>query len=465
MFSFGALPAVVRASYKEERLNKRLRPWIALFGALIGSIVTAWFPIAFWFSGVTYLTPFVPFQAALLFGVSEIATGILAAKISRSIIVAAVSGITSALLLTGLLSPLLCPSCDRSLLYLIVPAWGVFALVGGILELGLPRNPSIGPLRQFNIRLEDIRRVGMAIVLLFTVWTLVSFNLWDPNVLYATDIAPGPSHLTLGLPSYPYIAGYYNSTKYRICCVQIGVSVKRIDLKALAPDNFLMAGMGVQSPNCCIDGWDFGWRADLFVLPNGTQVVAGSTWETCDGNANCGGLIWEHLRYHAQQTIKPADPSAPIYLRMVWQYDQTHWHADWYYNYTGQPWTKFGSFVPDFREGHYFDIGIDGGVGNYPLGLALFYQFGVATKTPVAGWSVQLLYPSFVGPDGSWRAMERANLVQGPLSFWKGSYRWGGLPYSGVTVQAHSNDDALPPDILQLTYSGTGTVRDGTPLW
>ena len=51
-------------------------------------------------------------------------------------------------------------------------------------------------------------------------------------------------------PTYPYVAGYYNSTQYRICCVQIGVNFAKVDLKALAPNNFLMAGMGVQSPNC-----------------------------------------------------------------------------------------------------------------------------------------------------------------------------------------------------------------------
>ena len=464
MFSFAALPAIIRTSYKEDKLNNRLRPWIAILGAFITSVVTTWFPLTAWFSGVTYLPPLVPFQAALLFGVSEIAVGIQAAKISRSILVAMLSGVTSALFLSGFLWPLPCPSCDRSLLLLIIPSWGFFASIGGVLELGLPRNLSIGPLSRFDPRLEDIRRVGIAVVLLFSLWTLVSFGFWDPSVLYSDSISPGAGQLTLGAPTYPYVAGYYNSTQYRICCVQIGVSFTKVDLKALAPNNFLMAGMGVQSPNCCIDGWDFGWRADLFVLPNGTQVVSGSTWETCDGNANCGGVMWQHLRYHAQHTINPADISTPVYLRMMWQYDQPNWHADWYYNYTGQPWTKFGSFVPDFREGHYFDIGIVG-VGNYPSAYAFFYQFGVASKTPVSGWSVQLLYPSFVHPDGSWRVMERANIIQGWHSFWKANYRWGGEPYNGVSAEANANDQALPAGIVQLTYSGTGTLPEKTVLW
>lgn len=466
LFSFGALPAIVRASYNGESMNKRLRPLIGIFSAFIISVVTAWFPLTAWFSGATYVPQLVPFQAALVFGVSAIAAGILGARISRSILVATISGMASILIISGILWPIECPACDRSLLFLIVPSWGLFALIGGTIELGLPHRLSIGLLEHFNSRLEDVRRVGIAIVIFLSLWTLVSYSFWNPNVLYNTSISPNPGQMTIGTPSYPYVGAYYNSIKYRVCCVQVGVTVLNVDLKALAPNNFLMAGMGIQSPNCCIDGWDFGWRADLFTLPNGTQMVAGSTWETCDGNANCGGAIWEHLRYHAEQIIKPASISTPVYLRIIWQYDQPSWHADWYYNFTGQPWTKFGSFVPDFREGHYFDIGIDGAAQNQLCACALFYQFGVASKTPVSGWSVQLSYPSFVPPGGSsWRPMEHASSIQGPYSYWKGAYKWGGETYTGVSANSNANDQSIPPDVLQLTYSGTGTLQSSKVLW
>src|SRR5437870_11595180 len=332
----------------------------------------------------------------------------------RSLKIGAASGPVSLLFISAFFWTPECPGCDRSLLYLLIPAWTLLALVGGITELGLPPQLALPRISGWlgGIRIEDFRRVGLALVLTFCLWTLVARDFWDPSVLYASSLSPSPGDLTLGQPFYPYVGAYYNSIQYRICCVEIGVSISMANPRLLAPDNFLMAGMGVQSPNCCIDGWDFGWRADLFVLPNGTRVVSGSTWETCDGNANCGGIFWEHLRYHAQQIINPTNTSTPVYLRMMWQYDRPNWHADWYYNYTGQPWTKFGSFVPDFREGHYFDIGVVG-FGSYPWAYAFFYQFGVASKTPVPGWSAQLLYPSFVHPDGSWRLMERANIIQG----------------------------------------------------
>jgi hypothetical protein len=174
--------------------------------------------------------------------------------------------------------------------------------------------------------------------------------------------------------------------------------------------------------------------------------------------------MWEHLRYHAERVINPANISTPVYLRMMWRYDKPNFHADWYYNYTGQPWTQFGSFVPDFREGPYFDIGLVG-VGNYPSAYAFFYPFGVASKTPVPGWSVQLLYPSFVDSNGSWRLMERANIIQGWHSYWKANYRWGGEPYNRVSAQSNANDKNFPVGILQLTYSGTGTLPEKTVLW
>ncbi len=47
MFSFGALPSIVRASSVAEHLNRWWRPWIAILGAFVGSVVTAWFPVAF----------------------------------------------------------------------------------------------------------------------------------------------------------------------------------------------------------------------------------------------------------------------------------------------------------------------------------------------------------------------------------------------------------------------------------
>jgi hypothetical protein len=230
-----------------------------------------------------------------------------------------------------------------------------------------------------------------------------------------------------------------------------------------------MAGMGIQSPNCCIDGWDFGWRADVFLLPNNSLVVSGSSWETCDGSANCGGYVWEYQWYHTQLTLHPQNISTLIFLRMSWVpvmiNGQAREAVDWYYNTTGISWTQYGSYAPDPRLGSYFDIGLSGGpLTTVPQGTTLLSQFGVASKTPVTGWSVLLQDPAFELPNSTWHIMEHANAIQGNYSFWKFRYRWGGLPYDGVTAKANLTDPKTPPDIVTFSYTG-GTLPNFAPLW
>jgi len=317
-----------------------------------------------------------------------------------------------------------------------------------------------------RIRHEDVSRIATALVITLAVWTLLANSYWEPSVLYS-DTSSGPGNTTLGLPMFPYVAGYYNSTQYRICCLEMGVSFANTDPASLAPGNFLMAGMGVQSPNCCIDGWDLGWRADAFLFPNGTVAISGSTWGTCDSNASCGGIFWQYLRYHAEILIHPANISSPIYLRMMWEpstSNPSQEQVNWYYNTTGTPWQKFGSFMPDFREGKYFDIGVvDTGNGNLPERRAYFFQFGVASKVIVPGWRVLMIYPSFQY-QGSWKLMERANVIQGPGSFWKGAFRWAGLAYPGVSVTGNIRDPSMTPGIAEFSYTGT-TMQNHAPLW
>ena len=466
MFSFGALPPIAKVA-PQENLNPKIRPLFAVLAGFAVTSVMGWFPIAAWFSGVTYLPPLPIFQAAILVGIPLMVTGMLAARISKSIRIAMLSGPFSMLILTGTFWTLLCPGCERYWLVPLVPFWALFALLGGFMELGSSAIPRWGHLLPRRINHEDVRRVATALVITLTLWTVIANSFWDPSVLNADAISPGPGDSTIGLPTLPYVAGFYNSTQYRICCLQIGVSFVKTDPASLAPNNFLMAGMGVQSPNCCIDGWDFGWRADAFLLHDSSIVISGSTWGTCDSNVSCGGIFWQYLRYHAEVVLHPANLSSPIFLRMMWQpfpNNPTQSHVNWYYNTTGTPWQEFGSFIPDFREGTYFDIGLPAiGNGNQPERNAYFFQFGVASKSAVQGWTVLLLYPSFQY-QMSWRLMERANVIQGDRSFWKGAYRWAGRPYPGVTVRAKYLDPSMNPGVAEFSYTG-GTIGYHEPLW
>ncbi len=129
-----------------------------------------------------------------------------------------------------------------------------------------------------------------------------------------------------------------------------------------------------------------------------------------------------------------------------------------------RPWQKLGGFTPDSREAPYFDIGVIGPGHGQDFNLdTYFFQFGVGSKSPVTGWSVQLIDPSFQY-QGYWRVMEKAAVIQGNLSFWKGAYRWGGAPYPGVTAQSNALDASFPMDSVEFSYTG-GTLKNNTPLW
>src|SRR5437588_8794174 len=222
MFCYGALPVLVRAAEKRDTLDQRIRPALAILSGIVLSVVMIWFPLSAWFSGVTYLPLLLSFQTLLLVGVSQIATGVLAARIGRSLKVGPVSGAVSLLFISALFWTPECPGCDRSLLFLFAPLWAVFALVGSVAELGLPsrlRLPKVSG-RLGTIRIEDVQRVGLALVLTVCLWTLVAHNFWHPNVLFASSISSSPGELTLRQPFYPYVGASYNSTQYRICCVE-----------------------------------------------------------------------------------------------------------------------------------------------------------------------------------------------------------------------------------------------------
>lgn len=463
LFSLGVLPTILRAAPKSATFNPRLRHIIAVFAGIILTVVMQWYALTAWFSGVTYLPPFPVLQGLILFGVPQLLTGVIAARIGRSLKIATVTGIISLVFVSISFWTLLCPDCDRALTYYLVAPWALFAFLGGLTELGIPKpfHYHFGSGWFGRLKAEDYRRVAVAFVVTICLVSILFLQYWDSSVLYATSISEGPKTTTLGLPSYPYVAGYYDSLQYRICCLEIGITFVNADTNLLAPDNFLMADMGVQSPNCCVDGWDLGWRADVFLMPDKTMTVSASSWSTCDSNPNCGGHFWEQSRYHSQVTLRPANISTPIYLRMMWQSGR----VNWYYNTTGVPWRHFGSFTPDFREGKYFDIGVVGGLApvNIPQSRAYFFQFGVASKYPVQHWSVRLLHPSFQY-QGAWRIMEKAATIQGDVSYWKANYRWGGQPYNGVTARTTLSDPSIPPQVVEFSYTG-GLIRDNVPLW
>ena len=462
MFSLEAFPILLTLAEKYATIPIRIRPLTGIFAGILVATMTSWFPLTAWFSGVVFFPFFEIFQVLVLFGVPALAVGMLVARISRSVDVAALSGLASILFLSVAFWTLPCTMCDRSIMLLTLPSWTFFSMVGGFLELDRPLPTSL-LFRSIARNIPAFRTLAVALVIVVTLSPALFQPYWDPSLIYiANTSSQANSQLVYGLPAYrPYIAGYYDSLQYRICCLEVGVSFTNVDTSRIGPGNYLVAGMGVQSPNCCVDGWDLGWRADAYILGDGQIFVSADTWGTCDGNANCGGHFWQNPRYHSQTVLSLPDPSTPIHLRMMWESGI----VNWYYNYTGIPWQKYGSFTPDFREGRYFDIGVVlGGRGNPPYQDAFFYQFGVSSKVPVSGWTLRLLYPSFMY-QGVWRLMEKARTIQGDHSYWKANYRWGGYPYLGVWAKGNALDSSIDKNVVEFSYTGDVVMPERILLW
>lgn len=460
MFSLEALPILL--TLEENRRSSPIRGEIVLgiLSGVVVAVVTSWYPVSAWFSGVLFYPAFEPLQILTFYGVPGLGTGMLAARISRSMKTSALAGLVSTALLSASFWGLSCPLCDRVLPVFSIATWIAFSVAGAFLELG-ESHWRFAIVRRIGWSFPAMRYLTVALVMVLALSPAIFQPYWDQSIQYNP---PMNGSLSYGVTAYrPYIAGYFDSAQYRICCLEVGVNFSRVDVNRIGPRNYLMAGMGVQSPNCCVDGWDLGWRADAYLLGNGTVFVSADTWGTCDGNANCGGHFWQNPRFHSQMILRDL-PSlgTPIFLRMMWEAGK----VNWYYNYTGVPWQSYGSFTPDFREGKYFDIGVVlGGRGNLPYQKAFFYQFGVSSNAPITGWTVRLLHPSFMYL-GVWTPMVQARTIQGDHSYWKVNYRWGGYPYVGVTVKANASDPGISKNVVEFSATGdTNVVADNVLLW
>ena len=147
-------------------------------------------------------------------------------------------------------------------------------MVGGFLELDRPLPTSL-LFRSIARNIPTFRTLAVALVIVVTLSPALFQPYWDPSLIYiANTSSQANSQLVYGLPAYrPYIAGYYDSLQYRICCLEVGVSFTNVDTSRIGPGNYLMAGLGVQSLNCCVDGWDLGWRVDAYILRDGQIFV------------------------------------------------------------------------------------------------------------------------------------------------------------------------------------------------
>jgi len=91
-------------------------------------------------------------------------------------------------------------------------------------------------------------------------------------------------------PTY-YAAAFQDEKHTRVKRVEVEMNFVNFSKNSIQKGNFLAAGIGAQSPNCCKDGLDYGYRADVLFSDKGETFLLARAWETCDGNIACSATL------------------------------------------------------------------------------------------------------------------------------------------------------------------------------
>ena len=229
----------------------------------------------------------------------------------------------------------------------------------------------------------------------------------------------------------PVVAGGFNPTpNVRTTGVSANFSFQGTEVSSIQPDNFLAAGIGIHSPNCCVDGIDYGYRADVFMYHNATEVFAASAWEVCDQILACGGHTWKHLMYFLSARVN-SSLGSNFQLSMSWEKERVFW----FYS-SGNETRVLASFRAPKQDNPYFNAGWLGESSTPSPGGWPFFQFGVMSAFPIGhpGWTVTVACPSIIA-NSTWVCINHAEFFQGDASFWKALWRWGeNYPDAGAAV-------------------------------
>jgi hypothetical protein len=257
--------------------------------------------------------------------------------------------------------------------------------------------------------------------------------------------------------TFVYSGGYLAIPRVVSQSVGINVSFGNTSISEVHyPGNFLAAGVGDQSPNCCKDGLDLAYRADAIEFSNGTEAVLARAWWACDYVMACGGYSWQQLLHIGWLNLPSGALSNWVELRMNWT---SSGDIQWFYRLEnkGASWILYDSFVPPKIQNHYWDAGLLG-AGNPPIGYALFFQFGVSSAYPInnGNWQVYVQCPNIV-LNGVRECLPAASYINGMHSFWKIFYTFGAT-YFGMTFTYMGNHE------VKFYYSGH-SPRDETIIW
>jgi hypothetical protein len=281
-------------------------------------------------------------------------------------------------------------------------------------------------------------RTGMRIgtskipTVIMIVFLVLSIGVITPDAVVGTAPRLGSNRYTF---LAPVVAGGFNAAPNLVTTgVASNFSFQGTDPSSIQADNFLAAGIGVHSSNCCVDGIDYGYRADVFLYHNGSLDFAASAWEVCDIIIACGGHTWKHLMFFASAGLT-SSVSEGFRLSMQWDNGTVLWD---YGTYTGE--RVLAAFQAPKQDNHDFDAGWLGPSTTPSPGGFPFFQFGIMSSYPIGhgGWEVASSCPSILA-GGRWGCLRDVEFFQGDISFWKALWRWGeNYPDVGAVVDQGS---------------------------
>jgi len=280
-------------------------------------------------------------------------------------------------------------------------------------------------------RAKELARAAV-FVPIFALFALAGAHVYmDAPMNLSTDTPSG----AIVQPTY-YAGAYHDEKYFATKRVEVEVDLVHFDGSIVKGNNFVLAGIGAQSPNCCKDGLDYGYRADVLFTEGGRYLVA-RAWETCDQNIACSGLPWISAMH--ESTVPLPTNHSSIMLAMEWDGRI----VNWYYKAAGN-WSKYSSFEPPAIENPYFNLGViwvGNPFTNTGSSEAYFFQAGVSTSQAADFGRVAFHCPAYFDRQGERHCAPMA-AVNGGSSHWKVLWKWG-VPNNNARVSVDGTDATI----------------------
>lgn len=427
-------------------LGRNRRP-VSLWQGLL-SWACAFYAIAynasiFTLAGARILSPLDPYAALLFFGVLSL---VVVAKepqeIGAAVRIAIPVASQGILLLIGV-------GIAQQYFPEVLPfiVWSMVAtVIGAVLGSAL--------LRSRNRVGSFLKRSRLPVVGIILFVLLTTVVIWPDAVagqVVAASSVGEPGDYSFAIPMY--VGGFMSSPMVRPTAVALNVSFSGTDATSIAASNFLAAGIGVHSADCCTDGIDYGYRFDLQLWRNGSENLVADAWKICDANAACGGHSWKVLLYHNSVPYGNVSQERPVRLVLLWENHTVVWAYG-----SGSNLRVIGTLEGSSRMNAAFNAGWLGPPDRPSPGGAFFFQFGVTTLSALNGrWSAAIECPAIM-LNQSWACVDHAQSIQGDQSFWKVLWRWGeAFPGVGVTVNQEEQSVSF--------HNSTSTIQSFVNLW